>query len=103
MKARISPSDKLLCLRNAKTIETVSAGQKNKFVHYWSDTSLHLLLLKSSMVLLARDYIPNYVSHRQYGKIVIGQTGLELYIAFDSRVCATHRSTTSCQCVTTKT
>ena len=49
MKARICPSGKLLCLWKFKTIETVHRGQQPNLFDHWADTSLHLLLLKSSM------------------------------------------------------
>ena len=50
MKAPICPSGKLLCLWTYKIIETVYKRQKPNLFDNWADTSLHLLLLKSSMV-----------------------------------------------------
>ena len=42
------PNGRLVCLWNAKTIETVHEGQKPNLFDNWADTNLHLLLVKSS-------------------------------------------------------
>ena len=43
----------LLGLWNFKTLEAVNEGQKPNMIDNWADTSLHLLLLKSSMPRLS--------------------------------------------------
>ena len=49
IKARVYPICKLLCLLTYKTIETVYKEQWANLFDNWADTSLHLLLLKSSL------------------------------------------------------
>ena len=57
--ARISPSGKLLCFWNVKTIETVNVGQQPNLLDHWADTNLHIKFVAALPAVMLIDETNN--------------------------------------------